>query len=434
MFDSKRRDLKVLVVGSGGREHALCWKIAQSKHVAKVYCAPGNGGTATADKTENVPISVFAFDELAEFSEKEAVDLVVIGPDNPLAEGIVDHLKNRGLRVFGPEKQAARLEWSKAYAKEFMKKHDIPTPNYVVVRKLSDAKDVFKANPWARVVKLDGLAFGKGVYVCETEAEVEDACQEIFEQNRFGESGKTVLLEERMVGEELSFLMLCDGRTILPLASCQDYKRRFDDDQGPNTGGMGAYSPVALYEKHERSIDEQILNPIRKALKEGALEYQGVLYAGIMIARTDEGEKPVVLEFNARFGDPETQAMLPRLESDFVPALWACTDESLSDISLTWKPEASCCVVAVAKDYPEKSANGDVISVFDLPADRILFQAGTKQQDNQVVTAGGRVLSITGLAPSVAAAAQQAYAGLKSVKFEGMAYRSDIARERSVCR
>jgi phosphoribosylamine---glycine ligase len=434
MFDLERRDLKVLVVGGGGREHALCWKIAQSKHVAKIYCAPGNGGTATANKTENVPISVLAFDELAEFSQKEAIDLVVIGPDNPLAEGIVDHLKNHGLRVFGPDKQAAKIEWSKAYAKEFMKKRGIPTPNHVAVRKLSEAKDAFKANSWARVVKVDGLALGKGVYVCDTEGEVEDACQEIFEQNRFGEAGKIVLLEERMVGEELSFLMLCDGRTILPLASCQDYKRRFDDDQGPNTGGMGAYSPVALYEKHERAIDEQILNPIRKALKEGAFEYQGVLYAGIMIARTEQGEKPVVLEFNARFGDPETQAMLPRLESDFLPALWACTEESLSSVSLTWKPEASCCVVAVAKDYPEKSASGNVISISNVPADCVLFQAGTKQQDDKVVTAGGRVLSITGLAPSTAAAAQQAYAGLKSIRFDGMAYRSDIAREKSVCR
>jgi phosphoribosylamine--glycine ligase len=433
MFDPKRRDLKVLVVGNGGREHALCWKIAQSQHVSKIFCAPGNGGTASADKTENVPISVLAFDELASFATKESIDLTVIGPDNPLAEGIVDHFKGHGLRVFGPDKQAAKLEWSKAHAKEFMKKHGIPTPNHVVVTKLNEAKSVFKADPWARVVKVDGLALGKGVYVCDTEEEVEKACQEIFEQNRFGEAGKVVLLEERMVGEELSLLMLCDGRTLLPLASSQDHKRRFEDDQGPNTGGMGAYSPVPLYQKHEKAIEEQILAPIQKALSEGSLEFQGVLYAGIMIAETSQGEKPVLLEFNARFGDPETQAILPRLESDLLPALWACTEETLAGISLTWTADASCCVVAVNKEYPEKSAKGDAIAITNVPGDCVLFHAGTKQQDGKIETAGGRILSITGLAPSVAAAAQRAYAGLESIKFDGMDFRPDIARERSVC-
>jgi phosphoribosylamine--glycine ligase len=433
MFDPKRRDLKVLVVGNGGREHALCWKIAQSEHVAQIFCAPGNGGTASTNKTKNVSISVMAFDELAAFSQKESVDLIVIGPDNPLAEGIVDHLKACGLRVFGPDKQAAKLEWSKAHAKEFMKKHDIPTPRHVVVTKLNEAKSIFKADPWARVVKVDGLALGKGVYVCDSEEEVEKACQEIFEQNRFGEAGKVVLLEERMVGEELSLLILCDGRSLLPLASSQDHKRRFEDDQGPNTGGMGAYSPVPLYQRNEKAIEERILAPIRKALAEGSLEFQGVLYAGIMVAETDQGEKPVVLEFNARFGDPETQAILPRLESDLLPALWACTEETLANISLKWKTDASCCVVAVNKDYPEKSASGDLVTISNVPADCVLFHAGTKQHENKVETAGGRILSITGLAPSVAAAAERAYVGLESIKFDGMDFRRDIARERSVC-
>jgi phosphoribosylamine---glycine ligase len=432
-FPSSRQDLKVLIVGNGGREHALAWKIAQSKHVAEVFCAPGNGGTAFTDKTTNVPISAMAFDELASFAVTEKIDLVVIGPDNPLAEGIVDHLKVHGLRVFGPDKQAAKLEWSKVHAKSFMREHGIPTPNYVVVSKLSEAKNIFKSNPWARVVKVDGLALGKGVYVCDSEEEVVAACQEVFEQNRFGEAGKIALLEERLVGEELSLLMLCDGKTLLPLASSQDHKRRFDHDGGPNTGGMGAYSPVPLFEKHEKAIEEKILAPIRKALSNGSLEFEGVLYAGIMIAKNNGSETPFVLEFNARFGDPETQALLPRLESDFLPALWSCTNGTLENISLKWKSDASCCVVAVTETYPEHSASGSLIKFGEMPRNCLLFHSGTRKDGDKVVTAGGRILSVTGLGATVTAAADAAYKALGSITFDGIDYRHDIAKERSLC-
>jgi phosphoribosylamine--glycine ligase len=432
--DLGRHNLKILVVGGGGREHALCWKIAQSAYVEQVFCAPGNGGTTLTEKVQNVPISAMDFDGLANFSSKEQIDLVVVGPDNPLAEGIVDHLQGKHLRVFGPTRQAAKIEWSKAHAKAFMKANGIPTPNFVVASKLSEAKTLFQANPWARVVKVDGLALGKGVYVCDTESDVLAACQVIFEENRFGEAGKVVLLEERVIGEEISLLLLCDGKTILPLASSQDYKRRFDHDQGPNTGGMGAVSPVPIYEKHEALIVENVLKPIRDALANGSLEFQGLLYAGIIIAETKEGAAPMVLEFNARFGDPETQAILPRLESDLVPALWACTNQTLDQISLNWSDQASCCIVAVSDGYPDKASNGEAINIGVLPQDCVLYHAGTKQEREKTITAGGRVLSITGLAPNVMAAAKSAYAGLKSVNFAGMDYRRDIARERSLCR
>ncbi len=418
--------LKILVVGSGGREHALCWKLAQSNHVEKVFCAPGNGGTAQEWKCENVPIGVMDFAGLEKFAIENKIDLSVIGPDNPLAEGIVDCLEKAGLRVFGPNKEQSKLEWSKAHAKNFMDRLKLPTPRYVVCRSYEEAKQAARQNEWARVVKVDGLALGKGVFVCDTEAEVLAALEQIFSSKSFGTAGETILLEEKIIGEELSLLMLCDGKHLVQMAPCQDHKRRFDGDTGPNTGGMGAYSPVELYDRHRTQIEAQIVQPLEKALASGSLSFKGVLYAGIMVS--DSG--PLLLEFNARFGDPETQAMMPRLKSDLLEALWACTSGQLDQVTLQWSTDSSCCVVAVAQQYPTSSSRGEeIISTGSSEkTGTVLFHAGTKYVDGKVVTDGGRVLAIVATAASMEQAAKNCYAVLKTVSFKGIDYRRDIAR------
>jgi phosphoribosylamine---glycine ligase len=416
--------LKVLVIGSGGREHALSWKLAQSQHVEKVFCAPGNGGTAREHKCENVAIGVMDFNGLRSFAVENNVDLIVVGPDNPLADGIVDKLEKANLRVFGPTKEQAKLEWSKAHAKQFMEKINLPTPRYVICTSHPEAQQAVRENQWARVVKVDGLALGKGVFVCDKEAEVLEAVEQIFGAKSFGTAGDTILLEEKIIGEELSLLMLCDGKTLVQMAPCQDHKRRYDGDSGPNTGGMGAYSPVELYDRYQAQIESQIVQPLQKALSSGALSFKGVLYVGIMIS---DG-KPMVLEFNARFGDPETQAMMPRLKSDLLEALWSCTCEQLSEVKMEWTPEHSCCVVAVAEAYPTSSSRGEVITFGDQQRDIVLFQAGTKYANNKVVTDGGRVLAVVATAPSMEEAAKNCYTALKKVSFKDMDYRKDIAR------
>lgn len=421
---NSQRDKSVLVVGSGGREHALCWKLSSSPKVKRVVCAPGNGGTAGAEGVENVSIKETDFDGLAKYCQSEKIDLVVIGPDNPLAEGIVDYLEERNICVFGPRKEAARLEWSKAHAKEFMRACGLPTARFVCVNSLEMAKEAIDANPWARVVKADGLALGKGVFVCQNKAEALEAVELMFGQRKFGEAGDVVVLEETLAGDELSLLILVDGKNILPLAPAQDHKRRFDGDKGPNTGGMGAYSPVELYDRCADEIEKQVLNPLRKALSEGTLDYRGVLYVGLMI---DKLGKPMVLEFNARFGDPETQAILPRLESDLFDLLVACTDGTLSKHNAVWSSQASCCVVACADTYPDAPSKGSEIFIEEKPQS-VVFVAGAKRSEGRLVTDGGRVLSVVGLAPSMEAAREKAYEGLKGIRFEGMAFRGDIAR------
>jgi phosphoribosylamine--glycine ligase len=425
---------KLLIVGGGGREHALAWTLSKSDEVSQIYCAPGNGGTAYCDKTKNLAIDSMAFDQLSEFCTKEKIDLAVIGPDNPLAEGIVDHFTKKGIKTFGPTKEQAKLEWSKVHAKRFMTANGIPTAKYLTCQSLDEGKHLVSQNTWARIVKVDGLALGKGVFVCDTEAEVVAALEEIFLDGRFGEAGKTVLLEEKLVGEELSLLLLCDGKSLLPLAASQDHKRRFDGEKGPNTGGMGAYSPVPLYNAYDRTIEDRVLEPIRKALKNGRLSFVGVLYAGIMIAEQERGKHaPMVLEFNARFGDPETQAILPRLKSDLLGALEACTNGTLSKVNLDWHSEASCCVVAVTKDYPEKSAKGDAITIGALPEKSVAFHSGTKVEESKLMTAGGRIISVTGLGASAEEARSLAYQGLDQIEFDQIDFRKDIARERSKC-
>lgn len=438
-------NLKVLVVGSGGREHALCWKIAQSRSVDKIYCAPGNGGTASTDKTENVDISVMEFAQLSKFSREKQIDLVVIGPDDPLAMGIVDHLSADGLRVFGPDKNAAQMEASKAHAKEFMSAHHLPTARYFVADNFDDAKELVLSHPWARVIKADGLALGKGVFVCEDDNtdEAVDALTAIFKENRFGAAGQRVIIEEKLCGEEMSLMVFCDGKRLLPMPAARDHKRRFDADRGPNTGGMGAYAPADLFDRARDDIERQILEPIRKALTSGQLPFKGVLYIGLMLESRppleDDDKKPsfqpYVLEFNARFGDPETQVVLPLMSSDLVPVLWHTPDGKLDEVTVTWSKQSACCVVACADTYPEKGSKGETIKISQLPDHAMVFQAGTKldasadgADEKKLVTAGGRVLCVTGLGADLDAAVEKAYEGLTEVSFKGMAWRKDIGR------
>lgn len=429
------RPVKLLVVGGGGREHALCWKLAQSDRVSQIFCAPGNGGTAKENKTSNVDIDVMNFQVISEFSLSNKIDLIIVGPDNPLAEGIVDYLEKKGLRVFGPSRQEAKLEWSKSYAKTFMVSHEIPTPRFIVCHNQTEALKELAQNSWAKVIKVDGLALGKGVYVCQSNEDAEAACREIFTLNKFGKAAETILLEEKVIGEELSLLLLCDGKTFTPLAPSQDYKRRFDSNEGPNTGGMGAYSPVELYSKHEQAIEQTILKPLRSALFSTDLKFKGVLYLGIIVGHSESNlvQRPQVLEFNARFGDPETQAILPRLSSDLLPALWACTEQKLKEVTLTWKKEASCCIVAVADTYPEKGSQGELIKLAPCAANSYIFHAGTKLVDNRLVTAGGRVFAVTSVASDLQSAADQSYRILDQISFSGMSYRRDIAKGLSIC-
>jgi len=415
---------KVLVIGGGGREHALCWKLAQSNRVEKILCAPGNGGTQTCPKVTNVDAAVSDFEKLAGICRDEKIDLVVVGPDNPLADGVVDFLQERGVRVFGPTKSGARIEWSKSYAKQFMQDHGIPTARYCVADNLSDGLKLAEENSWANVVKVDGLALGKGVFVCDSVLEVKQALGTIFEMRAFGDAGATVLLEERLSGEEMSLLFFCDGKRLVRMPASQDHKRRFDGDRGPNTGGMGVFAPVELYDRCALDIEELVVEPFERALARGALNYCGIVYAGMMV--TPQGD-PFVLEFNARFGDPETQALLPLLASDLFEILWACTEGTLDSVEVKWEDKASCCVVAAAKDYPEKSSKGESIVLGTMPKDSFVFHAGTKLDGTKLLTNGGRVLAVTAVAPDLGMARKQAYESIERIQFSDMDYRKDIA-------
>jgi phosphoribosylamine--glycine ligase len=419
----------VLVVGGGGREHALCWKLAQSSHVAKIYCAPGNGGTALEPRVENVEIAVDQFDSLIEFARSKNISLTVIGPDNPLSDGIVDAFQAANLRVFGPTKEAARLEWSKAFAKQFMSDIGIPTPRFLVCDSLQQAEEALRRNDWARVIKVDGLALGKGVFVCDSESECRDALDEIFNKKAFGSAGEKVLLEEKISGFEISLLMFCDGKEVVPMLPSQDHKRRFEDDRGPNTGGMGVYAPMPDYGRYQGEIERKIVEPLRAALKSGKLRYQGVIYAGIIYGASGGADASAqVLEFNARFGDPETQALLPLLDSDLFDILYACTEGNLAAVPVTWSPASSCCVVAAAKRYPESSSKGKRIKVSALPPQAVVFHAGTKLSGDELQSNGGRVLAVNAVRPTLKEAREAAYSALQAVDFEDMDYRKDIAR------
>jgi phosphoribosylamine--glycine ligase len=432
----------LLVLGSGGREHALAWKLAQSKSVQKIYCAPGNGGTASTDKSENVDIAVDDFLALIEFAQKNKVTFTVVGPDNPLADGIVDRFQAAGLKIFGPTRAAAQLEASKTFGKEFMTAAGIPTPRYAVCTDFEHALSIVKENAWARVIKADGLALGKGVFVCDSEIECRSALEQIFKVKVFGAAGLTAIIEEKIIGEELSLLLFCDGKNLVPMPASQDHKRRFDNDKGPNTGGMGCYAPVALFEQYKEQIQKEIIEPLTKALSTGEILFQGILYAGIIVgteetAQSDKSDQPrqpkvQVLEFNARFGDPETQALMPLLESDLYSILVACAEGRLPEVEVTWSDKFSCCVVAAAESYPQASSRGEKITINSLnetlAAHVQIFHAGTRLEDKKgLTTNGGRVLAVTATASSLQEAREGAYEALRSISFKGLDYRKDIA-------
>ena len=418
--------MKVLVIGSGGREHALCWKIAQSPLVDELYCAPGNGGIvedATCVNLENI-------EQMLDFAQAEQVDLTVVGPEGPLTEGIVDIFEAAGLRIFGPNKAAARLEGSKAFAKQVMAEFGIPTAAFGVFNEPQAALDFIEQADFNVVVKADGLAAGKGVIVCDNKQQAIDAVKEIMVDQAYGAAGASVVIEERLIGEEASFLAICDGEIVLPLASSQDHKAVFDGDTGPNTGGMGAYSPApVLDEASYQLVMERVMYPLVKGLKGQGITFKGVIYAGIMM--TAKG--PQVLEFNARFGDPETQPLLSRLESDLVPVLMKVADGTgLKGVELKWTAGPAVCVVLASGGYPGSFEKGKVISGLDA-ANAVegvkVFHAGTKAAADDVVTSGGRVLGVTALGADLEQALARAYQATAKISFEGMHYRKDIGQK-----
>ena len=419
--------MKVLVLGSGGREHALAWKLAQAERVSQVFVAPGNGGTARDPLLTNVPLTDAR--ALADFAIEQKVSLTVVGPEGLLAAGVVDEFRARGLRIFGPTKAAAQLESSKAFAKDFMKRHGIPTAAYEVFSDVAAAHAYIDAQGAPIVIKADGLAAGKGVVVAMTIAEAHAAIDWILGDNGSGvvhnEGGARVVIEQFLAGEEASFIVLCDGKNVVPLATSQDHKRLLDHDEGPNTGGMGAYSPapVVTPNVHANVMHEIILPTIAGMARDG-VPFTGFLYAGLMI---DAQGEPRTVEFNTRMGDPETQPIMMRLKSDLLELLLHATDGTLDGVELQWDRRVALGVVMAAGGYPQQPRSGDVIS--GLPADSdaaMVFHAGTTEVDGQLLTAGGRVLCVTALGESVRKAQQLAYDSLVNIQFEGKQYRHDI--------
>ncbi|MFM1925046.1 MAG: Phosphoribosylamine--glycine ligase [Pseudomonadota bacterium] len=419
--------MKVLVVGNGGREHAMAWKLAQSNRIQQVYVAPGNGGTARDTQLINVPVSDGV--QLRQWAIDNQIDLTLVGPEAPLAAGMVDDFRAHGLRIFGPTQAAAQLESSKAFSKSFMQRHGIPTAEFQTFNQADQAHAYVDLKGAPIVVKADGLAAGKGVVVAMTLEEAHAAIDFMLIDNTLGVAhnagGARVVIEEFLQGEEASFMVLCDGKHVIALATSQDHKRLLDGDEGPNTGGMGAYSPapVVTAEVHARAMREVIL-PTIKGMEKDGIPYTGFLYAGLMI---DADGRIKTLEFNCRMGDPETQPILMRMKSDFLELLLAATSEGLDQFELAWDRRVALGVVMAASGYPMQPRKGDVIA--GLPTDQddvMVFHAGTTEQDGQIVTSGGRVLCVTAMAESVRLAQQKAYSGAEQIAFDGMQWRKDI--------
>ena len=416
--------MKVLDVGGGGREHALVWKVSQSPKVTKIYAAPGNAGIAQL--AECAPIKAEDIQGLLSFARSNAVDLTIVGPEGPLSMGIVDEFTKEGLRIFGPSGKAAEIEASKRFSKDLMKKYHIPTAEYGVFTDKAAAEAYVREKGVPIVVKADGLASGKGVVVAETADEALKALDLIMSQKAFGTAGDRVVIEECLKGEEASFMAFTDGKAVVPMASSQDHKRVFDGDKGPNTGGMGAYSPAPVVSKKlERKIMEEIMVPTVQAMeKEGRL-FKGVMYAGVMI----HDGKAKVLEFNARFGDPETQPIMARLDTDLIDIIEAILAGKLSKMDIKWKPESAVCVVMASGGYPGNYAKGREITGLEKAAGHknvLVFHSGTSLKNGKFITDGGRVLGVTGLGSVIAAAIDNAYAGVREISFEGAHYRRDI--------
>lgn len=421
--------MRVLVVGYGGREHALVWKLKQSPSVKEIFCAPGNPGIA--ELADCVPIDGSNIVELADFALSVSVNLTVVGPELPLDLGIVDEFNKRNLTIFGPSKVAAELESSKVFAKEFMRQHSIPTAHFQVANTSEEAQIILKKGTfkYPLVIKADGLAAGKGVVICKNYQEAEKALTLMMQDRKFGKSGDRIVLEEFLQGQEVSFQVISDGKRVLPLAASQDHKTLLDGDLGPNTGGMGAYSPSIYLNKetHQKVMNEIILPTISGMADQGR-PFRGVLYAGLML--TPDG--PKVLEYNARFGDPETQTLVPRMECDFGETLLAAAHGRLEDVRVEWKKEACVCVVLASEGYPGEIQSGKEITGLNEASaveGVVVFHAGTVAKDNQILTAGGRVLGVTATNHHLSAACERAYEAISKIHFDGMQYRKDIAKK-----
>lgn len=415
--------MNVLVIGSGGREHTIVWKVSQSAKLTKLYALPGNPGTA--ELAENVNrISVDDHAAVASFCKDKQIDLVIVGPEAPLAAGLVDSLSAEGIRCFGPSQAAAQIEASKSFAKDFMARHNIPTAKYATFSNYDEAIRYLESVDCPIVIKASGLAAGKGVILPETDEEAKSTLEDILVKKVFGEAGAEVVIEERMTGQEVSFMAFTDGTSVVPMLPAQDHKRIFDGDKGANTGGMGAYAPAPIFtaEMMSESV-EKVLKPAINGMRSEGNPFVGVLYAGLML--TPNGIR--VLEFNCRFGDPETQVVLPLLETDLVEIAEACANGTLANVNIRWKNGVAVCVVLASKGYPEKPENGKVVTIEKLPDDMVCFHAGTKMENENLITSGGRVFGLTAWAEDIASAVKKVYANIGKVTFDGMQYRKDIA-------
>ena len=416
--------MKILVVGSGGREHAIAWKLAKSKRVEKLYCAPGNAGIASV--AECVPVKAEDLEGIRDFCVENKVDMAVIGPEVPLSMGITDLLNEAGIRVFGPDKNCSQLEGSKSFTKAFLKRHHIPTAGYREYTEKEALKKDIGIFGYPMVLKADGLAAGKGVVLAENYEEAEKAIEEMMGDRIFGDAADLIVVEECLRGIEASMLCFVDGRTIVPMESAQDYKRIFDGDKGPNTGGMGTYSPSLIFnDELKKEIDEKILQPTSRGFIEDGLDFHGVLFIGLMIGE----DGPKVIEFNNRFGDPETQSVLMRLETDLADIFDACIDGTLDQIDIRWSDRRAVCVVLASGGYPGSYEKGKVIrGLDDVDEDIVVFHAGTAEKDGQIVTSGGRVLGVTAVGATNDEARAKAFANVEKITFEGAQYRKDIGK------
>lgn len=413
--------MKILVVGGGGREHAIIWKLQQSSKTTEIHCAPGNGGIAQLAKC--VPIAATDIERLTAYAKDERFDLVIVAPDDPLYLGLVDRLQAEGIRAFGPTADGARIEGSKVYAKQIMQKYGIPTAACAVFSDYEKALLYVRESPMPTVIKADGLALGKGVLICQTARDAEAVLHDIMIKKVFGEAGNRVVIEEFLEGPEVSVLAFCDGKTVLPMASAQDHKRAFDGDQGANTGGMGTFSPSPKYTDAVRAeVEETVFVRTVQALVSEGIDYKGIIFFGLMLTKNG----PQLLEYNARFGDPEAQVVLPRMKNDLLDVINAVIDGQLSKITLEWDERSAVCVVAASGGYPSAYKKGLPISGLEDVQDVTVFHAGTAQSDGQIVTSGGRVLGITAMGKSIAQARETAYAAVRKMHFDGMQYRTDI--------
>lgn len=417
--------MKILVIGSGGREHTLVWKIAQSPKVKQIFCAPGNAGISSMATCLNIQVD--DIEELIKFAEENTIDLTVVGPEAPLVAGIVDKFGKKGLRIFGPNKAAAQIEGSKVFSKNLMKKYNIPTAQFEVFEKVEEALDYIKNCDKPMVIKAEGLAAGKGVIIAKEKSEAIEAVNSMMIDKAFGQAGSRIVIEELMEGPEVTILSFCDGKNVQSMVSSRDYKRAYDNNEGPNTGGMGAVSPAPSYDDNIREIVEsKIIQKTMKALADEGITFKGILYTGLMLTK----DGPKVLEYNCRFGDPETQVVVPRLKTDIVDIMEAVVDNRLREINIEWKTERALCVVTASGGYPGAYKTGKSISGTEEAQKQgaLVFHAGTLKKDGEIVTCGGRVMGITALGKDIEDARKVAYEAVTKIHFDGMHYRKDIGQ------